>query len=350
MQFEFSQHDFGTIQEDQGPVTVEFSFLNKGEAKLQITNVKASCDCTTPGWTRAEVAPGFKGYIKAQYNPANRPGAFKKTLTVFYTYQNTEYSIPLTITGFVMKGVLSKFPTKKGNLRFTSEYFSFYSISTQKPVQQQLKIYNQGSKPLLILGQSKIHPAYKLTIQPTKINPNDSAVVELVFDPEKRQKIGDVVDTIVVKTDDELQPLKSFYVLSTIHTYFPKLSREDSLKAPRISIPQSVQDVGTVKQGDTIRVTYELINTGKKDLKILSTSSSCACTISKPEKETIAPGEKTQLKVVFYTEGKSGKNTKQIYLYTNDPFQPEPILKLKSDIQAPVSPINPAKPDSTGTH
>ncbi|HNF48950.1 MAG TPA: DUF1573 domain-containing protein, partial [Chitinophagales bacterium] len=63
------------------PVTYEFEFTNVGKEPLIIENVKASCGCTTPGWTKEPVMPGKKGMVSAQYNMA-REGNFTKTITV----------------------------------------------------------------------------------------------------------------------------------------------------------------------------------------------------------------------------------------------------------------------------
>ena len=73
-------HDFGKIKQGT-PVTHEFKFTNTGKAPLIITNVQASCGCTTPSWTKEEVMPGGSGFIKATYNAA-AVGAFNKTITV----------------------------------------------------------------------------------------------------------------------------------------------------------------------------------------------------------------------------------------------------------------------------
>ena len=73
-------HDFGKIKQG-APVTHEFKFTNKGNVPMVITNVAASCGCTTPDWTRDPIAPGGQGFIKATYNAAS-PGGFNKTVTV----------------------------------------------------------------------------------------------------------------------------------------------------------------------------------------------------------------------------------------------------------------------------
>lgn len=73
-------HDFGKIKQGT-PVTHEFKFTNSGKVPLVITNVQASCGCTTPAWTKEPVMPGGQGFIKATYNAASI-GAFNKTVTV----------------------------------------------------------------------------------------------------------------------------------------------------------------------------------------------------------------------------------------------------------------------------
>lgn len=74
------EHDFGN-QPQGKPVTYEFEFTNDGDEAIVLENVKASCGCTTPTWTREPVMPTKKGTIKAQYNMA-REGAFRKSITV----------------------------------------------------------------------------------------------------------------------------------------------------------------------------------------------------------------------------------------------------------------------------
>ncbi len=78
--FESATHDFGKIKQGE-PVTHEFTFTNSGKTPLVITNVQASCGCTTPAWSKDPIPPGGKGFIKATYNAASL-GAFSKTVTV----------------------------------------------------------------------------------------------------------------------------------------------------------------------------------------------------------------------------------------------------------------------------
>ena len=83
LQFREESFDFGEIAEKAGPVTHQFEFTNLSNRPVKIFNVKPSCGCTTPEWTKEPVAPGKTGIIKASYGTQGRPGHFEKTMTVF---------------------------------------------------------------------------------------------------------------------------------------------------------------------------------------------------------------------------------------------------------------------------
>lgn len=80
VKFTTLEHDFGN-QPQGKPVTYEFEFTNIGTEPVILENVKASCGCTTPTWTKEPIMPGKKGSVKAQYNMA-RDGSFRKSITV----------------------------------------------------------------------------------------------------------------------------------------------------------------------------------------------------------------------------------------------------------------------------
>ena len=94
-----SIHDFGTIQEADGPVSCTFTIKNEGEKPLVITNVAPSCGCTSPDWTKEPIAAGKTGEIKITYDPAGRPQPFTKTIAVYSNGKTGSYV--LTIKGIV---------------------------------------------------------------------------------------------------------------------------------------------------------------------------------------------------------------------------------------------------------
>lgn len=99
--FDAQTFDFGKIKQGE-PVTHEFTFTNTGGVPLIITNVQASCGCTTPDWSRDPIGPGAKGFIKATYS-ASSVGAFTKSVTVTANVEGG--SVQLLIKGEVQSAV-----------------------------------------------------------------------------------------------------------------------------------------------------------------------------------------------------------------------------------------------------
>jgi hypothetical protein len=78
--FDSQTYDFGKIKQGT-PVTHEFKFTNTGKVPMIITNVQASCGCTTPDYSKDPVPPGGQGFIKATFNAA-AIGNFNKSITI----------------------------------------------------------------------------------------------------------------------------------------------------------------------------------------------------------------------------------------------------------------------------
>ena len=101
IQFAELTHDFGTVQEKNGPVSHTFKFTNTGNAPLMIVNASASCGCTRPTYPKKPVASGKTDKIKVTYVPTGRPGEFVKTVTV-KTNAKKQKSVKLKIKGVVI--------------------------------------------------------------------------------------------------------------------------------------------------------------------------------------------------------------------------------------------------------
>jgi len=98
IEFKVEKHNFGEIDQNK-PVTYAFVFTNTGNEPLILTNVKPSCGCTTPDWSKEPIMPGESSEIKATYNAA-RAGKFNKAITV--TSNGNSPTKILFIKGFVV--------------------------------------------------------------------------------------------------------------------------------------------------------------------------------------------------------------------------------------------------------
>ena len=101
--------------------------------------------------------------------------------------------------------------------------------------------------------------------------------------------------------------------------------------AASISFDKTEYDFGTVDEGEVVKVTYKVTNTGKTDLVITNAQPSCGCTVPVWPKEPIKPGETADLKVEFNTAGKPNKQMKTITLTTNTAVGRE-VVKLSGSV------------------
>nr|WP_321225217.1 DUF1573 domain-containing protein [uncultured Psychroserpens sp.] len=72
--------DYGTIAQNSDGTRL-FTFTNTGDAPLLITNVKTSCGCTVPSYSKTPILPGQTGELNIKYD-TKRLGSFTKTITV----------------------------------------------------------------------------------------------------------------------------------------------------------------------------------------------------------------------------------------------------------------------------
>jgi len=83
---ENTEYNFGTVIQGE-KVAHTFVFTNSGNSNLVISNVKASCGCTTPKWSKEPIKPGQKGTIEVVFDSAGRSGEQAKTVKVYCNTQ-----------------------------------------------------------------------------------------------------------------------------------------------------------------------------------------------------------------------------------------------------------------------
>ena len=105
LQVKENTHNFGKIPQGR-PAIYIFEIVNTGSTPLKLDNVRASCGCTTPEWSKAPIEPGATAQIKVGYN-AYAEGSFTKTVSIIY---NTNQTKLLTISGEVYKVPASSAP------------------------------------------------------------------------------------------------------------------------------------------------------------------------------------------------------------------------------------------------
>ncbi len=334
IEFEKTSHQFGTIKEDGGSAEVEFKFKNTGNQPLKLTNVQASCGCTTPSWTKDDIMPNQTGFVRAAYDPLNRPGKFDKTITV---YTNGEpNTLSLQIAGEVtarQKSYVDFYPIESGNLRFDNTHVGFADVNHDGSDTSSVVVYNQGTKPVNLLLQNTTLPAH-VTVQAAKttLQPKEATRLMFKFDAIKKADWGYVFDNFSLVTDDDKEPNKALYLSADIKENFAY--RKNRSTSPKVVFDRKGHNFGNVAQNTVNTTTFTIRNEGTEDLILRKVKATCGCTATNPQKEVLKPNESTTVDVTYSSGQQSGKQNKYVTVITNDPKESVVQLSLDADVSA----------------
>jgi hypothetical protein len=99
LSFDTEEIDYGTIPQDADGMKT-FKFTNTGTNPIVITQIKTSCGCTVPTYSKEPVLAGATGEIQIKY-ATNKIGKFTKTITVISNA--SEANKVIKIKGEVLK-------------------------------------------------------------------------------------------------------------------------------------------------------------------------------------------------------------------------------------------------------
>lgn len=100
----------------------------------------------------------------------------------------------------------------------------------------------------------------------------------------------------------------------------------------RIALVEGVVDFGTIPNSAPVTHTIPVRNEGSGLLEITGVSTSCGCTTAEAINRRLAPGEATDLVIVFDPQshgGETGTFLRQVYVRSNDPDVPEAVLTFR---------------------
>ncbi len=94
IEFAESVFDFGQVKEGE-VVEHEYTYTNTGTAPVILSQVSASCGCTTPSYTQTPVLPGKSGEIKVSFDSNGQVGTQQKIVTIVSNADNRVTTIQL---------------------------------------------------------------------------------------------------------------------------------------------------------------------------------------------------------------------------------------------------------------
>lgn len=82
-------------------------------------------------------------------------------------------------------------------------------------------------------------------------------------------------------------------------------------------LDSTLQNLGQVKEGAIVEVSYRFRNAGDKTLVIEDVAAACGCTIPEKPEQPYAPGEEGVIKAKFDSRGRIGTNNKYVTVTAN---------------------------------
>ena len=95
------------------------------------------------------------------------------------------------------------------------------------------------------------------------------------------------------------------------------IAQMDTNQYTSIKWKDTLVNFGTVKEGDTVRLSFSFTNTGDKLLFINDVRPSCGCTIADYPEKPVSPGQSGTINAVFKTDWHPGSTEKLILVRAN---------------------------------
>lgn len=326
--FEKTEHDFGKIHEENGRVSVVFNFKNEGMTPLVLSNVRASCGCTTPTWTKEPVEPGQSGSITVTYNPNGRPGRFQKTVTI--TSNATEATKRVYIKGEVIPKPakpVNQYTVAVGDLSMKTKTLDLGTIQKGQTKSGELEYANmtQADHAVNLNSQDAF-----LIYQTTLANPKPNETGKFVFSIDSRatKLYGPVEANAYVVIDGKKDQSETFQLVikADIVEDFSALTVEEKQQAPIIEIESEV-NAGKIASGKVQKFAFPIKNIGVNPLEIRRIYSTEKALVIKQPK-AIKSGKKGAVSIDINAKGmEPGAYSREVVVITND--YANPIKKVK---------------------
>ena len=325
MTFDKTTHDFGKINEADGRVTTVFEFKNEGMTPLVLTNVKASCGCTTPKWTREPVEPGQTGQITVTYNPNGRPGRFQKTVTI--NSNATEATVRLYIKGEVIPKPVKPteaYPVEMGPLRLKKTSLNFGAVPKKEGARTLAIEYANTTDSVItvdLLFNAEDHGFIKPLATLKELKKDETGKFQFSLQAEECPLWGplEVKMYVMINGKRKIHDDYAITLKMDIKEDFSQMTVEDQQQAPILDVPNQL-NLGNVKAGKKLVSKVLVSNIGVNPLYIRRVISNDKAVAVVAPKAAIKAGKRGEVKVEINTAGlQPGNYSRQITVINNDP-------------------------------
>ncbi len=336
IRFETDTHDFGDVKAGTKP-RFAFKFTNLTDKPLALRNVKGGCVCTRPMWSEAPVNPGEQGEILVEFDSKKgKIGDFHKSV-VIQTSASDQVDM-VFIKGRVVPAkptqafLNPKYKYAQGYINLRDPAVNFALVKSDEKKSFWVYFENTSPKSVQVVGAPNNSPYILVDVsKPLKVKPEGLDSIQFTIDGSKfdRKIDGFIQDTLRLITDDVDNGVKNIPLVgSWKRVYTP----EELAKAPKIQFESVTFDAGKIIQGEKMNHAFKFTNTGGSELIITGAKPSCGCTASAPENTDIPPGQSSQINISFDSTGRTGSQTKNVTVSSNDPLTPSLVLTFTCEI------------------
>ncbi|GLI37013.1 DUF1573 domain-containing protein [Geobacter hydrogenophilus] len=194
--------------------------------------------------------------------------------------------------------------------------FDFGSIPQGKKLDHVFKLMNKGDSPLTISRTRTSCGCTVANVSTKTIAPGKSADLKISFDSANFG--GKVTKTITVESNDPASPTTTLTIKGIIN--------EELVMTPR------QMNLGQTKVGSSKEVSVTLENHGERTVRILSVTTPMPQVKAAIKKQTLKPGEKTQVAVTVSPRPEDRFLSGFIIIATDIPGKPEITLPLYGSV------------------
>lgn len=332
IRFKNPEIELKDLKADDIPTEVKFTFTNTGKAPVIIKRVSGMSIRMQTQWSKKPIAPGESSDIRISFLSMSMPKNFNYTAIVHSNAANPEETLRLkaNIVDNPLKPELL-YRYDLSGLKFKTGYIDFQNVYTQETVKDTLYYFNTLDS-IVTLSTLYAPPYIDLEFIPEKIQPKKRGMIILTYKGAETNDYGYLYDMVALRLNNQNSYHNRISVSARITEDFSKLTEKELAEAPVAHFEKKNIGFGEIQPGKKVNCDFLLINKGKSNLIVRKIKTSCGCTAVTVGQTTLAPGQKTTIRAIFDSAGRSGRQYKSVSVITNDPKNPEITLNLSGTV------------------
>lgn len=298
-----------------------FTGENRGRKPVVILDVVTSCGCTIPSFSRRPLLPGEKTEIVVRFDPAGRPGAFRKELGV-YSSERRKIAT-LVVQGQVEerpRSLEERYPVEMGALRFSQTLVSFSYLRPGQRQQSAIGYVNATGRPVTLELRPRERSGVMTVDYFGTVEPGAQGEINLSYRiPAAQPRYGTLRDVLEVVVDGH--PTGRYLTAHGIGVDAP----------PAAGAPRALSELSsnTVKFGEVSRGSaprrerFSIYNKGTAPLVVRAVECDERIGVSLMQGATIPAGGTLEVEITLDPAGQEfGALSAPLVFITNDPVRP----------------------------